>query len=101
MDYTQHNCLIAYFSHAGQNYTTGGVLRNLPIGNTERAAGMNRKYTNGTLRHIWTVKPYPEDDYHGAVAMAKAEKAANARPALENLPDSIADYDIIFLVYPN
>lgn len=94
-------CLIAYYSHAGQNYTTGGELKNLPIGNTERVADLIRKYTGGTLFHILTVKPYPEGDYKQTVAMAKEENETNARPKLESLPDSIRDYDIIFLGYPN
>lgn len=101
MKYQDIPCLIAYFSHAGQNYTTGGILKDLPIGNTERVADMIREYTGGTLHHIWTAKPYPEHDYHAVVALAKQEKAENARPRLEQLLDTIVPYDVIFLGYPN
>lgn len=101
MDFRNKKCLIAYFSHAGHNYTTGGIIKDLPIGNTERVADMIRKYTGGVLLHLWTEKPYPEDDYQKVVAMAKEENERNARPKIANLPDSIAPYDIIFLGYPN
>jgi flavodoxin len=38
----QMKSLIAYFSRKGNNYV-GGSVRNLPVGNTEVAAGMIRR----------------------------------------------------------
>ena len=37
MKYREQNCLIAYFSHAGQNYASGKLV-DLTVGNTERVA---------------------------------------------------------------
>lgn len=99
MDYREKNCLIAYFSHAGQNYASGKLV-DLSVGNTERAARMIRQYTGGTLYHIRRDIPYPHD-YKETVAAARKEKADGARPSLERQLDSVAPYDVIFLGYPN
>jgi flavodoxin len=40
--------LIAYFSRRGANYA-GGRIVDLPVGNTEVAAGLLRKLTGGDL----------------------------------------------------
>ena len=99
MDYQGKKCLIAYFSHAGMNYVSGKIV-DLPVGNTERAAQMLRLFTGGDLFHIRTASVYP-NDYQEVVKIAKKEKADNARPVLERDIDSIDDYDVIFLGYPN
>lgn len=82
------------------NYASGKKV-DLPVGNTERAADMIRKYTGGDIVHIRTVKAYPKDSYEDVVAMARKEKAENARPAIQTKVENLADYDIIFLGYPN
>ena len=99
MDYQGKKCLIAYFSHAGMNYVSGKIV-DLPVGNTERAAQMLRLFTGGDLFHIRTASVYP-NDYQEVVKIAKKEKDDNARPVLERDIDSIDDYDVIFLGYPN
>lgn len=87
------------FSHAGMNYVSGKIV-DLPVGNTERAAQMLRLFTGGDLFHIRTASVYP-NDYQEVVKIARKEKADNARPVLERDIDSIDDYDVIFLGYPN
>lgn len=99
MKYREQNCLIAYFSHAGQNYASGKLV-DLTVGNTERVACMIRQYTGGALFHIRRDIPYPYD-YKETVAAARQEKADGARPALERQLDSVAPYDVVFLGYPN
>ena len=93
------NILIAYFSHAGQNYMAGNI-ESIPVGNTEVVARLVAKETHGDLFEIASARPYA-DDYHECVAEARRELAENARPELaEALPD-IANYDTVVLGYPN
>ena len=64
--------LIAYFSHAGQNWSHGGI-RNLPVGNTEVAAKKLHALVPSDLFYIDTVQKYPDDH------MRKIEIAYSAR----------------------
>ncbi len=91
--------LIAYFSRAGENYVNGSV-RSLPVGNTEVVAKMIAEKTGGDLFHIQTVRAYASD-YMACTEEAQAEKRANARPELRELPEGIDGYDTIILGYPN
>ena len=72
--------LIAYFSHAGQNYSCGGI-RDLPIGNTEVVAKKLHAMLGGNLFYIDTVQKYP-DDHIKKIEIAKREYEQNARPEL-------------------
>ena len=91
--------LIAYYSRKGQNYVAGSIV-NLPIGNTEVVAKKIQSITGGDLFEIDTVKTYPED-YTETTHEAAAEKRANARPELTAAVENMADYDTIYLGYPN
>lgn len=77
--------LVAYFSHSG---------------NTRVIAQIIQKETGAALFEIQAVKPYPQD-YDEVVAVAKKEKAANARPVLKNHLSNIQEYDVVFLGFPN
>ena len=92
-------CLIAYFSRAGNNYVGGGIV-NLPVGNTEVIAKMIQQMTNGDLFHIESLKGYPAD-YTETTEVAQAERRANARPELTRRLENSAAYEVIFLGYPN
>jgi flavodoxin len=92
-------CLIAYFSRKGNNYVNGAV-ENLPVGNTEVAANMIRKLTGGETFRIQTVAEYPAD-YNETTDVAKRELRENARPKLSGRLDSMDEYSLIFLGYPN
>ena len=88
--------LVAYFSHAGENYGVGNIAK----GNTEAVAELVAAKTGGDLFRIRTVKEYPQD-YKGCTGQAKEEQRKKARPELSGpLPD-IGDYDTVFLGYPN
>lgn len=91
--------LIAYFSRADENYFDG-ELKYIKKGNTEVAAELLQKITKADLLKIEMKTPYSED-YKECVAQAKADLDQNARPELVNLPESLKDYTIVYLGYPN
>lgn len=83
---TDGNILIAYFSWSG-------------AGNTEKMANYLQEQTGGDLLEIEPLNPYPTDyDECGDVALV--ERDNNERPEIANLPDTIAEYDTVFIGYP-
>jgi len=91
--------LIAYYSRAGNNYSNGKIV-NLPVGNTEVAAGMIQKLTGGDIYRIETLKTYPEG-YEETTEVARQELRENVRPEISGHVDNMADYSVIYLGYPN
>ncbi|MGA1867716.1 MAG: flavodoxin [bacterium] len=91
--------LITFYSRPGNNYVNGDIV-NLPVGNTEVAANMIHKLTDSDIFRIDTLKAYPED-YHETTEVAKQELRENVRPELSGHIDNMADYDVIYLGYPN
>ena len=76
--------LIAYFSWSN---------------NTERMAEYIQSQTGGDLYEIVPVTPYPTE-YTPTTEVAREERDKNARPAIKDLPESIAEYDRILIGYP-
>ena len=91
--------LIVYYSRKGQNYWNGSIV-DLAKGNTERVAEFVQKAVGGDLFEIETVREYSKD-YMVCIEEAKAELREGARPELKMLPESIDQYDTIFVGYPN
>lgn len=91
--------LIAYYSRAGNNYVNGDIIH-LPVGNTEVAANMIQKLTGSDIFRIDTVRTYPVG-YRETTEIAKEELRSNARPEISGHVDNMADYDVIYLGYPN
>lgn len=91
--------LIAYYSRAGENYFSG-THRTIAVGNTEKAARLLAELTGAELFHIEQKVPY-SDNYDTCVAEARRDLRASARPELTALPESLDDYDEIYLGYPN
>lgn len=91
--------LIAFYSRADENYVSGEI-RDLPLGNTEIAAGMLKELTGAPTFKIEQVKPYAKK-YNACIAQAQEDQKRDARPELKNYPDSINDYEVIYLGYPN
>ena len=91
--------LIAYYSRKGENYWAGSV-KNLSKGNTEIVAEFIQDAVGGDLFEIETVKEYATD-YYECTDEAQEELHADARPELREYPESIDEYDTIFLGYPN
>ena len=91
--------LLAYFSHAGQNYSHGSI-RNLPVGNTEVVAKKIQAMTGCELFYIDTVQKYPHD-HMKKIEMAKKEYNENARPALTARVENMDEYDTVIVAFPN
>lgn len=91
--------LIAYFSHAGQNYSHGGI-KNLTVGNTEVVAKKLHTMVESDLFYIDTVQKYP-DDHMKKIEIAKKEYEQNARPELTAQVENMDGYDTIILAFPN
>lgn len=77
--------LVAYFSWSG---------------NTKAVAQAIQAKTGGDIYEIVPETPYSET-YSITVAKAKQEQLTNARPALKGSLPNIADYDMVFIGYPN
>ena len=93
------NILIAFYSRADENYVNG-MIKTLSIGNTEVAAGFIQELTGGDLFKIEQKEPYSRD-YSECIVQAKADRRDNRHPDLKHYPESIAQYDSIYLGYPN
>ena len=82
---TDTNILIAYFSWSG---------------NTEAVAQIIAEQTGGDLFAIEPATPYT-DDYDELLDVARQEQSEDARPELAAQVENWADYDVIFVGYPN
>lgn len=87
--------LVAYFSHAGENYAVGRVEK----GSTAALAEMIAEETGGDLFEIKPKNDYPER-LKDVLETARREQKENARPELAENVRNLADYDVIFLGYP-
>lgn len=81
---SSHKILVAYFSHTG---------------NTEKVAKLIQEKTGADIFRIETATPY-SSVYREVTEVAKQEKADNARPALKNKVENMAQYDVVFVGYP-
>lgn len=68
-------------------------------GNTEKMATYIQNRTGADILELVPAKPYPTD-YNETGDVAKVERDENDRPEIANLPDSISEYDMIFVGYP-
>ena len=82
---TAGKTLIVYFS-----WSTSG--------NTEKMATYIQEQTGGDLLELEPLNPYPTD-YEECGEVAQVERDENARPKIANLPESIAEYDTVFVGY--
>lgn len=92
---TDKKVLVVFFSHTGENYGVGNITK----GNTCIVAEMIAETTGGELFEIVPVQKYPKT-YDACVDLAKKEKSADARPAIEG-DIAVEDYDTVFIGYPN
>ena len=86
MPATDGKTLIVYFS-----WSTSG--------NTEKMANTIKGRTGADILEIEPAVAYPTD-YNECGDVALVERDENARPEIANLPDSIDEYDTIFIGYP-
>jgi flavodoxin len=90
--------LIAYFSHAGENYFVGGY-RTIKKGNAKIIAEKVQQYSGADIFEIETKKQY-SDSYKICCDEALAEQKQGVLPELVSFLPSIDAYDNIVLVYP-
>ena len=69
-------------------------------GNTENVAKSIQSQTDSDIFEIVPATPY-SDDYDAVVDLAQAEQSEDARPAIADSIENIADYDVIYVGYPN
>ena len=104
-----HKILIAYFTWAENTVaadlspvdidaTTSASV--LAPGHVAQMASWIQSETGGDLFSIVTEESY-SSDYDECLDRAADEKADEARPALTNTVSNMADYDVVFLVYPD
>lgn len=82
---TGANALVVYFSWSG---------------NTENVAKAIQSQTDSDIFEIVPATPY-SDDYDAVVDLAQAEQSEDARPAIADSIENIADYNVIYVGYPN
>ena len=88
--------LVAYFSLAGEQYNVGVVEE----GNTSIIAHMIADQTEADMFEITPVTPYPTT-YSGLLEVSQQEISDNARPEIDGSVDNMANYDVVFIGYPN
>ena len=91
-----NSILVAYFSLAGEQYGVGVIEE----GNTAVIAKMIAEQTGADVFEIEAVNAYPET-YDGLLDVSRQEMSDNARPEIAGTVDNMADYDIVFVRYPN
>ena len=78
------NALVVYFSWSR---------------NTEEMTQYIQRQTGADMIELEPAVPYPED-YSQCGEVALAERDNNERPGIANLPESIEEYNTIFVGYP-
>ncbi len=91
--------LIAFYSRADENYVNG-LIKQLQVGNTETVAGIIKELTGADLFKIEQSKPYSKN-YNECIEQAQADQRQNARPELKSYPESLDEYDVVYLGFPN
>lgn len=91
--------LVVFYSRADENYVNG-MIKKLEVGNTEVAAGIIEKLTDAKIFKIEQMQPYSKD-YNECIAQAQADQKRDARPELKRYPETLEDYDTIYLGFPN
>lgn len=89
--------LIVYFSRRGEQYSVGNITE----GNTAIVAGMIADKTGGDLFEIRVVDDRYPAGYSDLTKFAQKEKKEKARPAITGSVDNFAEYDTVFVGYPN
>lgn len=85
MEENTSNILVAYFSRTG---------------NTEALAERISEQTGGELFEIEAAEPYPAD-YDETVERFRRERDENARPEISGSVEDMAQYEIVFVGFPN
>lgn len=92
--------LTIYFSMKGQTIGPGMKIAWQEKGNTQTAAEFIRQAVGGDLFQIEADRDYAED-HMVLIDQAKKELNAGTRVPVKAYPDTLEQYDTIFLGYPN
>ena len=92
---TAEGILVAYFSHAGENYNVGVIEE----GNTAKLAKIIAEQTGAELFEIAPVVDYPQS-YNECLEVAGEEQRTNARPEYRGDVEGWDAYDTVFIGYP-
>lgn len=76
------------------------VINGEVLGNTQYVAYLIQKNTGADIFRIEPKTPYPTN-HKTLVGLAKTEQKNKARPELAAKVENLAQYDVIFLGYPN
>ena len=91
--------LVAYFSKNGEN-SVNFEVKNINVGHTEMLANKIARLTGGDMYPISAKVPY-SGNYEEVLRRAKQENEDASFPEIANPLDSIAEYDVIYLGFPN
>ena len=91
--------IVIYFSRSGENYF-GGELKNIEKGNTEVIAEFIRELDGADLFKVEHATEYPAD-YMECIDVAKKEQQSDARPEIKETLNDIAEYDTVYIGFPN
>lgn len=94
---SNHKVLTVYFSRTGEQYSVGNITE----GNTAVIAKMIADKTGGDLFEIKVKNDNYPKSYNALTEYAQKEKRADARPEITGRIENFADYDTIFIGYPN
>ncbi len=92
--------LIAYFSMKGQTIAPGMKIVDLEKGHTAVVAETIQSAIGGDLFEMETIKTY-NPDHMKMIYEAQDELKQGIRPELKDYPESLDQYDTVFLCYPN
>ena len=105
----QAKSLVVYFS-VPESAKTSGLTRNeenslvviggKALGNVQYVAQIIAEETGSDIWRIEPVDSYPTD-HNALLDRAAKEKRANARPKISGKIANLADYDTVFVGYPN
>lgn len=88
--------LVAFFSLAGEQYNVGVIEE----GNTSIVAHMIADQTGADLFEIEAVDPYPQT-HRELLSVSQDERSRGDRPEYVGAVESMDDYDLVFIGYPN
>ncbi|MBQ7690777.1 MAG: NAD(P)H-dependent oxidoreductase [Muribaculaceae bacterium] len=91
--------ITVYFSRRGMNYVNGSIV-NLKRGNTELCAEYIQRAVGGDIFEIVADREYSAD-YMTCTEEAQDELRRKEQVPVKEYLDSLEDYDVIFLGYPN
>lgn len=89
--------LVVYFSKTGEQYSVGEITE----GNTAIIGKIIAEITGGDIFEIKVVNDNYPTKYTPLIQVAKQEKQSKARPEIEGNVENLADYDTVFIGYPN